>query len=54
MTVNSFQATQLLRDELAASGEHDFSEDASTLIWRHDGREYLVSLVLFDVTKEEV
>ena len=54
MTLNSYQATAILKDELAASEEHDFREDASVLVWEHDGREYLVSLVLFDVTKEEV
>lgn len=54
MSKSSYQATQLLKDELAASEEHDFTEDASVLVWSHDNRQYLVSLVLFDVTKGEL
>ena len=54
MTMNSYQATAMLRDELAASPELGFTEEATTLMWGHDNRQYLVSLVLFDVTKEEV
>lgn len=52
--MNSFQATALLRDELAGALDLGFYEQGNTLVWGYGDREYLVSLVLFDVTKEEV
>lgn len=54
MTINSYQATAILKDELAASEEHDFWEEGMFLMWHYGGRDYMVSLVLFDATKVEV
>lgn len=52
--MNSFQAETFLRNGLGNASQLGFSLVDGGLTWWHDGREYLVSLVLFDVTKEEV